>query len=301
VKSRPRVRKAKATVAGWSRPVAVFAVTAVATTGGALAAWSHLVPYITGNDYFRLRSIRISSDETRVTPQTLAEVAGLYDDESLWDIDPKAIRDTLREASWVHEANVARHFPWQVSLSVSKRHAVAAAIASGKSYLVDEDAVLFREVDQTSVPDLPYLTGWDSAPSHAEAAGRLRSLLGLLPEAARRKIEVSELHMDEDGSVWLYAVGVRASVRLGSVEKAPIGMDRLSIALKELGNLSERARLIDTDYRDRIVIRGADDKLPAMLAAETETGGTAAAFPLHSSHPASPVAKATDEKAARHG
>src|SRR5690349_4876970 len=114
MKKRPRVRKAKATVASWVRPVAVFFATAVFVTTGAWAAWGRVVPYVTGHEYFRLRTIRISSDETRVAPQTLAEIAGLYDDASLWDVDPSSIERTLSDASWVRRATVERHFPWQV-------------------------------------------------------------------------------------------------------------------------------------------------------------------------------------------
>ncbi len=268
----PRVRKARAALAAWTRGAAIALASVALVATGAWAAWARVVPYVVHHDYFRLRTIRVSSDETRVPAQTLAEIAGLYDDASLWDVDPDAIQTTLRDASWVRQANVSRHFPWQVSLSVSRRHGVAAAVASGKAYLVDRDGVLFHEIDEASVPDLPYLTGWDLAPAQAEKAERLRALLGVLEQAGGRSIEVSELHMDQDGTVWLYATGIKASVRLGAATRARVGLDRLAVALSELGSLADRARLIDTDYRDRIVIRGADDKLPAMLAAQSEKG-----------------------------
>lgn len=270
MKRRPRVRKAKAAIAAWVRPlVMTLSVSAVVVTG-AWAAWARILPYVASHDYFRLRAIRVSSDETRIAPQTLAEIAGLYEDASLWDVDPDAIRQTLRDASWVKQADVSRHFPWQVSLAVSRRHGVAAAVASGKAFLVDKEGVLFREVEESSVPDLPYLTGWDEAPTHAESSARLRALLGVLEDASGRSLDVSELHMDRDGTVWLYATGIKASVRLGEAARASVGLDRLAVALAELGPVAERARVIDTDYPGRIVIRGADDKLPTMLAAYTD-------------------------------
>lgn len=270
MRTSPRARKARALLAAWTRRATVTAVAAVLVAVGAWVTWSEAIPYVTGHEYFRLRSIRISSDETRVAPQALAEIAGLYEDASLWQVDPAAIQDELKEASWVKQATVTRHFPWQVSLSVSRRHATAAAVSDGKAYLVDKDGVLFHEVEENSAPDLPYLTGWDTAEAHAERAARLRALLGVLDEAAGHSVDVSELHMDDDGTVWLYATGVKASVRVGKAGRAAAALDRLAVALKELGPLADRARLIDTDYPDRIVIRGADDKLPAMLAAQTE-------------------------------
>jgi cell division septal protein FtsQ len=266
----PRARKAKALVAVWTRRASLSAVASIFVALGLWAAWAKAVPFVTDHDYFRLRSIRISSDETRVAPQTLAEIAGLYEDSSLWDVDPQAIREELHSASWVREATVTRHFPWQVSLSVSRRQAAAAAVAGDRAFLVDREGVLFREVEEGSAHDLPYLTGWDAAESQAEKAARLRALLAVLGAASDRGVELSEVHMAEDGTVWIYAVGVKASVRIGAVERAATGLERLAIAVKELGPLADRARVIDTDYPDRIVIRGADDKLPAMLAAQTD-------------------------------
>ncbi len=270
MKRNHRARKAKAAAAVWVRRAAVGSGALALVATASWAAWARVVPYVMEHDYFRLRTIRVSSDETRVAPETLAEIAGLYEDSSLWHVDPEAIGTSLRDASWVREARVSRHFPWQVNLTVSRRHSVAAAVAGSKAFLVDESGVLFQEVEQSSVPDLPYLTGWDVTDSQAENAVRLRKLLGVLGAASTRQIEVSELHMDDDGAVWLYASGVKASVRLGKPENAATGLDRLSIALAELGPLADRARVIDTDYPGRIVIRGADDKLPAMLAAHTD-------------------------------
>jgi cell division septal protein FtsQ len=270
MKRNPRARKARAAARVWSRRLAVGTGALALVATASWAAWARAWPYVTGHDYFRLRSIRIASDETRVAPETLAEIAGLYEDSSLWSVDPEAITSTLRDASWVKQARVSRHFPWQVNLTVSRRHAVAAAVAGSKAFLVDADGVLFHEVEQASIPDLPYLTGWDTSDAQAENAVRLRKLLEVLGEASNRQIEVSELHLDEGGAVWLYATGIKASVRLGKPENAQSGLDKLSIALAELGPLADRARVIDTDYPGRIVVRGADDKLPAMLAAHTE-------------------------------
>ncbi len=270
--SGPRARKARAALAAASRLATRSAIVGALVAVGGWTVWAHLLPWVQGHDYFRLRSIRISSDETRVAADSLAEVSGLYGDTSLWDVRPASIEATLRDASWVKQAEVSRHFPWQVSLSVTRRRGVAAAVADGKAWLVDADGVLFREVDDAGAPDLPYLSGWDEAPVQVEKAARLRTLVSLLDAAADHSVEVSELHMEADGTVWLYAAGLKASVRLGKAARAARGLDRMATALATLGPLADRARLIDVDYEDRIVIRGADDKLPVMMAAQAEKG-----------------------------
>jgi cell division septal protein FtsQ len=262
----PVVRKATAAVAACSRALLLGSCAVALAAGGAWATAEHAFPYVTSHDYFRLRSIRVTSDETRVAPQVLAELGGLYDDTSLWNVDPEAVAAQLREMSWVREVRVARRFPWQVSLTVLRRHAVAATLADGEAWLVDDEGVLFREIGGTSAPDLPYLTGWEQPEVQAERAARLRNLLAALDLATERGIEVSELHMDDDGTVHLFASELQAAVRLGEPSHVATGLDRLALALAELGPLAEQARVIDTDLGDRIVVRGADHRLPALLA-----------------------------------
>ncbi|HYB99634.1 MAG TPA: FtsQ-type POTRA domain-containing protein [Candidatus Limnocylindrales bacterium] len=270
---RPHVRKLKASLATGSRLVLLAVSVLVVLAGGTWTALAHVVPYVTTNDYFRLRSIRIACDEPAVEPKALAEMAGLYDDTTLWQIDPAQIEDRIREQSWVDEVRVARRFPWQVSLKVSRRRAVAAAVTDGHVYLVDRQGALFREVKGSAAPDLPYLSGWDQAAVHAERAARLLTMLRALEKVTARSYDVSELHMDGDGTLWLFAAGMKASVRLGDAAHVETALDLLRVALSELGPLADRARVIDVDYKDRIVIRGADDKLPALMAAQAERAG----------------------------
>ena len=267
---RPQVRKLKASLATWSRMALLSVSFLVVLVASAWAAVSQVVPYVTTNDYFRLRSIRIASDEPAVEPKAIAELAGLYDDATLWQIDPAAIESRIREQSWVDDVRVSRRFPWQVSMKISRRRAVAAVVTEGSVYLVDGQGALFRRVSGDHAPDLPYLSGWDQAAVHAERAARLLTMLRALEKVAARSWEVSELHMDADGTLWMFTSTLKASVRLGDVAHVETALDHLRVAISELGQLADRARVIDVDYKDRIVIRGADDKLPGLLAAAAE-------------------------------
>ncbi|HYC54074.1 MAG TPA: cell division protein FtsQ/DivIB [Candidatus Binatia bacterium] len=297
---RPQVRKLKASLATWSRVALLALSTIVVLAAGTWTAVAHVVPYVTTNEYFRLRSVRIACDEPAVEPRALAEMAGLYDDTSLWQVDPAAIEGKLREQSWVHEAHVSRRFPWQVSMKVSRRRAVAAAVTDGRVYLVDRQGALFREVAGDAAPDLPYLSGWDQASVHAERAARLLTMLRALEKVLARSWDVSELHMDADGTLWLFAASLKASVRLGDVARVETALDNLRVAISELGPLADRARVIDVDYKDRIVIRGADDKLPALLAAQAERaeGGAAAMMRPDSGKPSAAAAVRADKPSA---
>ncbi|MBI5503359.1 MAG: FtsQ-type POTRA domain-containing protein [Deltaproteobacteria bacterium] len=288
---RPQVRRLKAGLATGSRVVAVAATVTLAAGAVSWAAWVHVIPFVTGHEYFRLRSIRVACDNPEVPPGSLAQLGDLYDDSSLWQIDPPAVEQRLGEQSWVRSAQVSRSFPWKVSIDVARRHAVAATVSQGKVYLVDADGVLFQEIQPEHAPDLVYLTGWDEASPQAERASRLRALLAVLAEAGRRSYRVSELHMDAGAIVWMFPTDMRASVRIGPASRAAAAFDRLGVALVQLAPVVDQLRSIDVDYNDRVVVRGADDKFPTLVSARLDRP---------TEHPASaPAAAPPSEEAKR--
>jgi len=300
---RPQFRRLRSTLSAGGRIVAMAAIVVIAAGTAAWAAWTRVVPFVESHEYFRLRSIRVACDNPAVQADSLAEMGGLYDDSSLWQIDPPAVERKLLEQSWVRRAHVARSFPWKVSLDVARRRAVAATVAESKVYLVDANGVLFQEIQPERAPDLAYLTGWEDASTQAERASRLRALLGVLEQAERRSYHASELHMDDGGVVWMFPVDMRASVRLGVPSRAPAALDRLGIALKELAPVAEQIRSIDADYNDRIVVRGADEKFPALVTARldrtTEHAVAAASPPVSPAPVAKPGAAASTKEARR--
>lgn len=305
MRRRPKVRRLKAVLAAGGRVVAL-------ATGGLLvagtatwAAWAHVLPFVADHDYFRLRSIRVACDNPTVQAGSLAELGGLYDDSSLWQIDPPAVEQRLREQSWVRSARVSRSFPWKVTVDVTRRRAVAATVSQGKVYLVDSAGVLFQEVQPEHTPDLAYLTGWDDALPQAERDSRMRALLAVLGEAGRRSYRVSQLHMDADAVVWMFLADIKASVRLGEAVTAAAAFDRLGAALEELAPVVDQLRSIDADYDDRVVVRGLDANFPALVTARLDRPVERAPDPPTAATPPSPAprgpATATQEATRRNG
>lgn|GEM_PF-1294578 len=250
--------------------VALLGAVALGSGATAWATWAHVIPFVAGHEYFRLRSVRVACDNPSVQAGSLAELGGLYDDTSLWQIDPPAVEQRLGELSWVRQASVSRSFPWKVSVDVARRRAVAATVSREKVYLVDADGVLFQEVQPERAPDLAYLTGWDASEAQSERARRLRALMSVLEEAGRRSYRVSELHMDADAVIWMFTADMKAAIRLGTASRSSAAFERLAVALRELAPVVDELRSIDADYNDRVVVRGTDDKFPALVTARLD-------------------------------
>ena len=75
-----------------------------------------------------------------------------------------------------------------MTMAVTTAEVAATPTADGP-YLIDADGVLFREEGDRSHPDLPYVTGWDRAPSRGERIGRLRTALAAVVAAEAEGID----------------------------------------------------------------------------------------------------------------
>ena len=109
-------------------------------------------PAIVAHPYFRLTSIHVRCDSSSLTPQAIAEKAGLYAGSSLWDVDVDVAEAALEEPGWVETATVRRQFPNRVSVEVKERRPVAAAPGPDGPYFVDASGIVYRPVGSRSIP-----------------------------------------------------------------------------------------------------------------------------------------------------
>lgn len=252
---RPRLRKFRSDVAAWMRGTFLTA----AVLGGGLwvlhAACFRVWPAIVGHPYFNLERVRVRCDTDAVGPEKIAARAGLYAGTSLWELDTAAAEDALEQPAWVRDAKVSRHFPDRVVVQVEEREPVAASPAGASLFLIDESGVIFSPEGRREHPDVPYLTGWQSAGDEAERAIRLRTLLQIARAAEATGIAVSQVDVDEDGIYWLFPEKRRVSVRLGEAVNAERKLPRLRAALARMPEAGVAVTEIDASFRDRVVLR----------------------------------------------
>ena len=270
---RPLARKLKSSLTAWSRTVVVVGL---ALGGGAWllhAAAFRVWPAVVDHPYFRLTSIHVRCDTDALTPHAIAAKAGLYAGSSLWKIDVAAAEAALEAPDWVEDAIVRRHFPNRVSVEVKERRPVAAAPAPGGPYLVDASGIVYRPPGAREHPDVPYLTGWQTAPDDIERTKRLRALLDIARTAEERGVRLSQVEIDRHGDTWVYPDGRRIPVRLGKSVDAGKAFARLRTTLAKVPEGSTAVRELDASYPDRIVLRtwsGGYATLVAELSGKSE-------------------------------
>jgi hypothetical protein len=263
---RPLARKFRSDLTTWVRS----AFLSTAALGGGLwvlyACYFRVWPAIVGHPYFYLESVRVRCDTDTVGPEKLAARAGLYAGTSLWTLDTAAAEAALEQPAWVRDAQVRRHFPDRVIVQVQERRPVAATPSVQGLFLIDESGVIFTPEGRREYPDVPYLTGWQSAADESERALRLRTLLGIARAAEGAGIDVSQVDVDRDEVYWLFPEGRTVSVRLGHGHDAERKLPHLRAALDKLPKAGTAVTEIDASFRDRVVLRTSEGGYPSLMA-----------------------------------
>jgi cell division protein FtsQ len=140
--------------------------------------------------WLTVRTIEVSGLQTLSREQVLA-AAAIELDRPLARLDPSAVRSRVEALPRVRLAQVHRHWPRTVALTVVERQA-AAVVRVGRSYrLVDPDGVAFATV-ATRPAAVPVVVTARQAQSSAEpSAAALRAaieVLGALPPAVSERV-----------------------------------------------------------------------------------------------------------------
>ncbi len=266
---KPFLKRFKSTAFEVSRKGVLLGGAAALLCASVYVAEFHVIPGVLSHPYFKLRTVKISCDSRTVAPQELALRAGLTRGTTIWQVDADASERALREPSWVKEAHVVKRFPSQVSLSVTRRHAVAATLDEHGAFFIDADGVVFSEEGAGgNYPDLPYLTGWQHASARGERAARLRTLMDLLAGASELGITVSQVDVDEHGAYTLFPESPRIAVAFGVAPDVEESLARMNTVLAALSDTLPSIREIDLSFAGRAVVKAAQGGLPALLTAK---------------------------------
>jgi cell division septal protein FtsQ len=116
---------------------------------------------------------------------------------------------------------VRRRLPDQLSIEIVEREPVAL-VRMGELFLIDGEGAVFKELEEGDPSDLPIITGitrerfeGDRGGARADLAEAL-ALLRLYEESGlTREHPLSEVHVEQDGSLSLYTLEGATHVRLG--------------------------------------------------------------------------------------
>ncbi len=261
------------------RALALALPAAVTTAAVALLGWATW-HYAVNGDLLRVREVRFTG-LSRITAPELRELSPVREGDHLLLSDTDALAASLRRHPWIASVEVRRTLPPALEVAVTERRA-AALVDFGDLYLVDESGQVFKRATPGDGLDLPLITGIPRV-DYVERQGEVGPLLaGALALAGRwsergldRRAALSEIHVDPDWGVSLYAGEDGMEVRMGTGE-FPAKLARLERVLASLAAKGERPEVIHLDNRrspDWVTVRlagrrGAAGGRPTVAKAE---------------------------------
>lgn len=245
---------------GRALALALPSVLALALLGGAgWATWKYGVQ----GDLLRIRALRFSG-LSQVRAEELLELSPVHAGDHLLLTDLDVLARALRRNPWVASVEISRRLgPPALEIAVTERRATALVDLSGL-YLVDRRGQVFKRAAPGDGLDLPVVSGLareDHVARREETERRIEGALELLDRwreaGLDRRAPVSQVHLDPDLGVRVYAGDDGMEIRLGQGD-LPAKLERLGRVLSALEADGKRAEVLHLDNRrhpDWVAIR----------------------------------------------
>lgn len=236
---------------------------------GAGAAGRLVERYVRTSPAFAIRTIRVEGSE-RLNREEILRASGVTLGRNVFEMPPEDIRARLERHPWIADATVRRRLPGTLEIDVRERRA-AAVLVVDRTYLVGEDATVFKSLDAGEPSDLPVITLGETdrwLTDRAAFGTLLLDVVSLLHDYRRIGLEsrgtIQEVHVGNDDGVTLYVGDSATEVRLG---RAPFErkLRRLRLLLDEIRRRDAEPAYVLLDHErrpDRAVVRLRETLVP---------------------------------------
>lgn len=171
----------------------------------------------------------------------------VYDGQSIFSVDPQAVRSRVEALPTVRRATVARLLPDRVAIVVETREAFALWQVDGRLNVIDREGVVLAEADAMNPPELPLVVADGANEAVVEIVEALENY-PLVGDRVVGAVRVGErrwnLRLDSGADVKLPEGDVTASIAILARLQAERGVLRLaaeSFDLRGEGELIVRA------------------------------------------------------------
>lgn len=215
-----------------------------------------LYQYLLTSPYIRLEQVVVKGVDGELKNELL-EISQLNYDLSLLAVNLDELKQRLEKHPWIRSIQVEKHFPHTLLIRAEKERPRALVALEKMSYM-NRWGVVFKEVDQTDDVDYPVITGISSTGSERQRKLKLATnVLGILEsEMGPWSLEeLSEIHVDKIGNLFLYSASLPAVIKLRG-DELDIKKDELKKIIEHLNksDLIHKVKGIDLNYRDAAVI-----------------------------------------------
>lgn len=254
-------RKQEKSARQWRKLLQTLLRLTIATGSGFLFVCGALLTgqMVFESGYFNVQQVRVEHN-ARVTEGEILEASDIETGDSLFDLELAMIGRKIEENPWIATAEVVRVFPDQVVIRVVEREP-RAIVDLGYLYYVDDQANVFKLLDQDDQLDFPVLTGIDRQvllEDQQQARASLVRALQLMRALEQRDLfnldDVSEIHDDQQEGLTAFTYNGGVPVHLGKQGFAA-KLDRLEQIYPDLEPRLGALAYIDLNVTDRVIVK----------------------------------------------
>ncbi len=211
------------------------------------------------SDYFKVEQIRVENN-SRIGREEILALSDINPGTNIFDLDLGRISTRIEENPWIASAKVRRLFPNQLVIRVAER-TPRAIVRLDYLYYIDAEGQVFKRLERGDRLDFPVVSGIDRQAllERNEATMlHLKAALEVLERLDGRKIfgtsDVSELSLDETGSITLYTCKGGVPVRIGQSDFDG-KLNRLEKIFPQLKSRLSLIDYIDLNVTRRIIVK----------------------------------------------
>jgi len=196
---------------------------------------------------FAVEAVDVTGARGEIAHQ-IAQATEVYSGQSIFSVDPEAVRQRVEALPLVRTATVARLWPNRIAIVVETREAYALWQMDGALNVIDRDGVVMASADVMNPPDLPLVVAEGANASVVEiveALNRTPLIQDWVVGAIRVGNRRWNLRLHSGADVKLPEGDVQASIAILAALHAERGVLRLtaeSFDLRGDGDLVMRSR-----------------------------------------------------------
>ena len=217
---------------------------------------------VTQSDYFNIRVITIEGVH-RLSKQEITDNARLQKGMNLFSANLPLIKKRLENHPWIAEVELKLAPPDSIKIGI-KEHRAVAFINLDRMYVLNQNGVIFKEKSVVDLLKLPVIRGLTFSDVHVPGRPHSRPFQAIMEVLSMGKKlgavlpneKISEIHVDREVGVTLYASKSRMAIHLGYSDY-PQKYARLKKVLSHLHRRKEYSRVefIDLNNKKRIVMK----------------------------------------------
>lgn len=213
--------------------------------------------FLSLSNYLRLDNIVIAGIKEDLRKE-LIDISGIKERENYLSIDTSRLQKNIERHPWIKSVTLKKKFPHTLYINTEREEVAAIVILGGRSYFMDKEGFIFKEVERNDCIDFPAVTGLSRDKikngKFLKIAASLLNIIRIEDRPLSLK-ELSEVHIDNYGAITVYFNKLSLKIFVGK-EAFKRKINLLKHIMKNLEDEHRLYRItsIDLDYGDRAVV-----------------------------------------------